>query len=245
MRSAARRAIPVEGAIMEPNIVRKESSRGRKKVTLTIEEGPLYRGENDGGGGIGRLVTLTAAAIAGYALYKNIAKSPTSPGKNAIFVSKSITIDRPVSDIYRFWRHLENLPRAMSHLESVQERPNGRSHWVAKGPAGRKIEWDAEMLVDRENEIISWRSVEGADVPNEGTVRFKDVGNGQRTEVKVSLTYHPPGGALGAAIAKLFGEEPSQQVEEDLRKLKKELESKGSAQSNPAAAGPATRRPGN
>jgi uncharacterized membrane protein len=245
MRSAARRAIPVEGAIMEPNIVRKESSRGPQEGHAHGRRGPAVPRRERWWRRHRTAVTLTAAAIAGYALYKNFAKSPTSPGKNAIFVSKSITIDRPVSDIYRFWRHLENLPRAMSHLESVQERPNGRSHWVAKGPAGRKIEWDAEMLVDRENEIISWRSVEGADVPNEGTVRFKDVGNGQRTEVKVSLTYHPPGGALGAAIAKLFGEEPSQQVEEDLRKLKKELESKGSAQSNPAAAGPATRRPGN
>jgi uncharacterized membrane protein len=230
---------------MEPNIVRKESSaRGRKKVTLTIEEGPMYRGESNGGGGVGRLITLTAAAFAGYALYKNFAQSSTSPGKNAIFVSKSITIDRPVREIYRFWRNLENLPRAMRHLESVQERPNGRSHWVAKGPVGSKIEWDAETLVDRENEIISWRSIEGAAVPNEGTVRFKDVGNGQRTEVKVSLTYHPPGGALGAAIAKLFGEEPSQQVEEDLRKLKRELES-GGVGNNPALAGQPARRPGN
>jgi uncharacterized membrane protein len=231
---------------MEHNVDRKgSSSRGRKKVTLTIEEGPTYRGESDGGGGVGRMVTLTAAAVAGYALYKSWAGRTSSPGKNAIFVSKSITIDRPVREIYRFWRNLENLPRAMRHLESVEERPNGRSHWRAKGPAGRTIEWDAEMLVDREGEIISWRSIEGADVPNEGTVRFKDVGNGQRTEVKVSLTYHPPGGAFGVAIAKLFGEEPSQQVEEDLRKLKKELESGGAALTNPVAAAQPTRRSGN
>jgi uncharacterized membrane protein len=235
----------VEGAfIVQHDIDRKESSaRGHKKVTITIEEGPRYRGRSEGNGGSSPWLTLTAAAIAGYALYKRMGKA-SSPGKNAIFVSKSITIDRPVGEIYRFWRSLENLPRAMSHLESVREHPNGRSHWTAKGPAGRKVEWDAEILVDRENEIISWRSIEGADVPNEGTVRFKDVGNGQRTEVKVSLTYHPPGGALGAAIAKLFGEEPSQQVEEDLRKLKKELEGTA-AQKNPANLGQPARRPGN
>jgi uncharacterized membrane protein len=237
----------VEGAfIVQHDIDRKESSaRGHKKVTITIEEGPRYRGRgrSEDNGGSSPWLTLTAAAIAGYALYKRMGKS-SSPGKNAIFVSKSIMIDRPVGEIYRFWRNLENLPRAMSHLESVREHPNGRSHWTAKGPAGRKVEWDAEILVDRENEIISWRSIEGADVPNEGTVRFKDVGNGQRTEVKVSLTYHPPGGALGAAIAKLFGEEPSQQVEEDLRRLKKELEGTAS-QKNPANLGQPARRPGN
>jgi uncharacterized membrane protein len=235
----------VEGAIIvQHDIERKESSaRGHKKVTITVEEGPRYGARSEGNGGSSRWLTVTAAAIAGYALYKRMAKS-SSPGKNAIFVSKSITIERPVGEIYRFWRNLENLPRAMSHLESVREHPNGRSHWTAKGPAGSKVEWDAEVLVDRENEIISWRSIEGATVPNEGTVRFKDVGNGQRTEVKVSMTYHPPGGALGAAIAKLFGEEPSQQVEEDLRKLKKELEGTG-AQKNPAHLGQPARRPGN
>jgi uncharacterized membrane protein len=235
----------VEGAfIVQHDIDRKESSaRGHKKVTITIEEGPRYGARSAGNGGTSAWLTVTAAAIAGYALYKRMGKG-SSPGKNAIFVSKSITIERPVNEIYRFWRNLENLPRAMSHLESVREQPNGRSHWTAKGPAGTKVEWDAEVLVDRENEIISWRSMEGATVPNEGTVRFKDVGNGQRTEVKVSLTYHPPGGALGAAIAKLFGEEPSLQVEEDLRKLKKELEGTG-AQKNPAHPGQPTRRPGN
>jgi uncharacterized membrane protein len=197
-----------------------ETRHGRKKVTLTIEQG----GGNEGGGGR-RLLTLAAAAVGGYALYRRMSRS-SSPGKGAIHVSKSITIDRPVGDVYRFWHNLENLPRVMGHLEKVEQRPDGRSHWKAKGPVGTKIEWDAQTLIDRENEIISWRSVEGADVPNEGTVRFRSMGN-DRTEVKVSFTYHPPGGAVGAAFAKLFGEEPNQQVEEDLRRLKQELETGG------------------
>lgn len=207
-----------------------ERSQRPKKVTIIMEDVPrrteaVRRGaEHEGNGGIGRLLTLATFAVAGYTLYKRYAREAERPGKGAIHVSKSVTIDRPVSEIYRFWRNLENLPRAMSHLESVRQRPDGRSHWVAKGPAGSKIEWDAETLIDRENEIISWRSVKGADVPNEGTVRFRDLGNGQKTEVKVSLTYHPPGGAIGAAVAKLLGEEPSQQVGDDLRRLKKELE---------------------
>jgi uncharacterized membrane protein len=203
-----------------------DTRRGRKKITLTVEEAPLERGGrgDEGGGGGRRLLMAGMAAVGGYMFYKRMAKRGVGPGQGAIHVSKSITIDRPVGEIYRFWRNLENLPRVMGHLESVREMPDGRSHWVAKGPAGAKVEWDAETLVDRENEIISWRSVEGATVPNEGTVRFKDVGAGGRTEVRVSFTYHPPGGAVGAGIARLFGEEPSKQVEDDLRRLKQELE---------------------
>ncbi|CAN5742015.1 hypothetical protein BH23DEI1_BH23DEI1_22030 [soil metagenome] len=204
----------------------ESTGRGRKTITLTVEEAPTGRrrgADDDGGGGAGKLVPFALAAIGGYLFYKRMA-SRGSPGNGAIHVSKSVTIERPAGQIYRYWRNLENLPRVMGHLESVRELPDGRSHWTAKGPAGITVEWDAEILVDRENEIISWRSVEGATVPNEGTVRFKDIGNGQRTEVKVSFTYHPPGGAIGAGIAKLFGEEPSKQVDDDLRRLKEELE---------------------
>jgi uncharacterized membrane protein len=203
-----------------------DPKRGRKKITLTVEEAPLERdrGGDEGASGVRRLLTMSMAAVGGYVFYKRMANRGVGPGHGAIHVSKTITVDKPVGEIYRFWRNLENLPRVMGHLESVRELPDGRSHWVAKGPAGAKVEWDAEILVDRENEIISWRSVKDAAVPNEGTVRFKDVGNGQRTEIKVSFTYHPPGGKLGAGIAKLFGEEPSKQVEEDLRRLKRELE---------------------
>jgi uncharacterized membrane protein len=202
-----------------------------KKVTLIVEDAPRSRPSSNG---LGRLIFLTGALATGYALSRSLTRRKGGAGKNAIHVSKSVTIARPVEEIYRFWRDLENLPRAMSHVESVRQLPNGRSRWTAKGPVGTKIEWDAEVLVDRENEVITWRSVEGSDVPNEGTVRFRDLG-AQQTEVKVSLTYHPPGGAIGAAIAKLFGEEPSQQIDEDLRRLKSELERGGSFGQAPGA----------
>jgi uncharacterized membrane protein len=223
---------------------REETRRGRKKITLTVEEAPLRHDEldRDRDGGGSRLLTLTLAAVGGYVLYKRFAQGTTGPGKGAIHVSKSVTIERPVGEIYRFWRNLENLPRVMGHLESVRELPDGRSHWTAKGPAGSKVEWDAEVLVDRENEIISWRSVKDATVPNEGTVRFKSLDDGRRTEVKVSFTYHPPGGKVGAAIARLFGEEPSQQVGDDLRRLKQELET-GSVMTS-AYASPSARKAG-
>jgi uncharacterized membrane protein len=199
---------------MQPII--ESSTRGRKKVTLIVED-------IDKGGGVGRWLGPLAAAAGGYMLYRVFFEEGKT-GEGAIHLSKRIIIDRPVSEIYRFWRNLENLPRAMSHIESVRVSPDGRSHWTAKGPAGSKIEWDAKILVDREDEIISWRSLPGARVPNAGTVRFRDLGNG-RTEVKVSLSYHPPGGQLSASVAKLLGDDPAQQVQEDLRRLKLELES--------------------
>lgn len=139
-------------------------------------------------------------------------------------VEKSITINKSPEELYRFWRNFENLPRFMDHLESVKTMGDKRSHWVAKAPAGTTVEWDAEIFNEKENEMIAWRSLEGADVDNVGSVHFRLAPGGRGTEIKVSLKYDPPGGVVGAAIAKLFGEEPSQQIEEDLRRLKQVME---------------------
>jgi uncharacterized membrane protein len=140
-----------------------------------------------------------------------------------IHVTKSITINRSPEFVYEFWRDLENLPRFMAHLESVRQ-DSGGSVWRAKGPAGTTIEWRAEITLDRPNEAIAWRSLEGAMVANRGVVRFKPAPGGRGTEVHVELKYDPPAGAIGAAIAKLFGEEPASQIAGDLRRLKQVLE---------------------
>lgn len=140
-----------------------------------------------------------------------------------IHVLRSITINRPPETVYHFWRDLANLPRFMAHLESV-EVDNGKSTWRAKAPAGTHIEWEAEITLDRANEAIAWRSLEGALVPNRGVVRFTPAPGDRGTEVMVELKYDPPGGAIAAAMAKLFGEEPSQQIAGDLRRLKQMLE---------------------
>lgn len=143
-------------------------------------------------------------------------------------VHESIVIDKTASELYSYWRKLENLPRIMSHLESVTEMGT-RSHWKAKAPLGLNVEWDATVTEDRPNEVISWRSDNDAQVPNEGSVRFSGVGaqsvNNPYTVVSVSLTYHPPLGPVGAAVAKLFGEEPSQQIKDDLQNFKQAVES--------------------
>jgi uncharacterized membrane protein len=141
-----------------------------------------------------------------------------------IHVSRSITVNREPEAVYEFWRDLSNLPTFMAHLESVEVR-GGMSSWRAKGPAGSTISWDAEVVLDRPGECLAWRSVDGStSVPNRGVVRFKKAPGGRGTEVQVELKYEPPGGAVGAAFAKLFGEEPSQQIGGDLRRLKQVLE---------------------
>ena len=140
-----------------------------------------------------------------------------------IHVVRSITINRPPESIYEFWRNLKNLPKFMAHLESVED-DGGTSRWRAKAPAGLSVEWEAEVTLDRPNEAIAWRSLEGASVPNRGVVRFKPAPGGRGTEVCVELKYDPPGGKLAATIAKLFGEEPGQQIASDLRRLKQVLE---------------------
>jgi uncharacterized membrane protein len=142
----------------------------------------------------------------------------------AIEVRQQITVRRSPEEVYRFWRDFQNLPRFMDLLESVRIIDDRRSRWVAKAPAGASVEWDAEIVEDRANERIAWRSLPEGDVPNEGVVYFATAPADQGTEIHVELHYQPPGGRLGALAARLFGEEHSQQVKGDLRRLKQVLE---------------------
>lgn len=151
----------------------------------------------------------------------------TLPGQRpagGIHVTEAITINRPRHEVYGFWHNFENLPRFMAHLESVQVLDERRSRWKAKAPAGATVEWEAETIEDRPNELITWRSLPDASVPNSGSVRFKDAPGDRGTEVLVELRYQPPGGKIGALVAKLFGEEPEQQVKGDLRRFKQVME---------------------
>jgi uncharacterized membrane protein len=143
--------------------------------------------------------------------------------RTSIRVSKTFTINASPDEVYSFWRQLDNLPRFMRHLESVEPLGGRISHWVARGPAGMRVEWDAEMIEDTPQRI-SWRSLERADVPNSGTVDFTPAPGGRGTELRVRLQYDPPGGKAGKWFAKLFGEEPSQQLYDDLRRVKSLIE---------------------
>lgn len=139
-------------------------------------------------------------------------------------VEKCILINRSPEEVYRFWRKLENLPQFMEHLESVREIDSMRSHWVAKGPMGMQVEWDAEIFNERPNEMIAWRSMAGSEVDTAGSVHFVAAPGGRGTEVRVSLKYDPPAGKLGIALAQLFGEDAHSQMNEDLVRLKRVLE---------------------
>lgn len=146
------------------------------------------------------------------------------PYGEGIRVDKSITVNKPRFDVYAYWRNFENLPSFMRHLEKVRQTSDTVSHWVAKAPLGRCVEWDAEIINDVPGELIGWRSLPGADVQNAGSVHFRDSAGNRGTEVKVELQYIPPGGTVGAFIAKLFGEDPNHQIESDLRRFKMMLE---------------------
>jgi uncharacterized membrane protein len=141
-----------------------------------------------------------------------------------IKVEKTVTINKPVDELYRYWHDFERLPTFMKHLKSVQVHDAKRSHWIANAPLGTSVEWDAEIVTDQENQLIAWASVAGADIDNSGFVRFTPAPGGRGTEVKVVIEYNPPGGAVGAAIAKVFGEEPEQQVGDDIRRFKQLME---------------------
>ncbi len=145
-------------------------------------------------------------------------------GDKGIKVVKSVIVARPSQEVYRYWRNLENLARFMEHVESVKELDDRRSAWVVKGPLGHNVEWTAHIITDRESEMISWESLPGAEVQNAGSVWFEPCGDGQSTEVKVSLQYLPPAGVVGAVVAKFFGESPEQQLEEDLGRVKQLIE---------------------
>jgi uncharacterized membrane protein len=146
------------------------------------------------------------------------------PAGRGIKVEKSVTINRTPEELYRFWRNFENLPRFMNHLEAVTVIDEKRSHWIAKAPAGRSVEWDAEIYNEKENEMIAWRTLENADVASAGSVHFESAPGIRGTVVRVVLKYDPPAGKLGAFVARLFGENPEQQIDEDLRRFKQLVE---------------------
>jgi uncharacterized membrane protein len=143
-------------------------------------------------------------------------------GRRGTHVDETVTINRPLAEVYRFWRNVENLPKFMRHLQTVAVREEGISHWVAKGPAGTTVEWDARIIHEVDNKTIGWQSLEGSDVATAGSVNFDETPHG--TSVRVRLQYSPPAGKLGSAVAWLFGEEPGQQIREDLRRFKALLE---------------------
>lgn len=171
----------------------------------------------------GRITFATANVLAVTAL-DVIAAKQLSTDNAGVHAKASCIVNRDPDEVYSFFRDFRNLPRFMKHLESVEELPDGRSHWIAKGPAGLSVEWDAEIVADDPGRVITWRSLENSDVDNAGAVVFEPAPGGRGTILRVNIQYNPPGGVVGATVAWLFGEEPNQQLEDDLRRLKQVLE---------------------
>jgi uncharacterized membrane protein len=146
--------------------------------------------------------------------------------EQGVEVVESFLIDRPKDELYSFWRDLENLPKIMAHLKAVESIDDKRSRWIAKAPAvaGGSVEWEAEIVDEIPNSRISWRSLPGADVQNEGSIEFKSAPGNRGTAVRVAMKYAPPAGAIGQWIAKLFGSNPETLLREDLRNFKRFME---------------------
>src|SRR4051812_16308227 len=171
----------------------------------------------------GRLAGAVAA-VAGVTALDVICSKRLSDRHGASRVETSITIDRTPADLYAFWHDFEQLPRFMNHLKEVRSIGNNLTHWVAKGPMNANVEWDAEIVNDRANELIAWRSIEGSDVYTAGSVRFQPAAGNRGTMVRVTFEYKPPAGKVGTMVAKLFGENPEKQVAVDLRRFKQLME---------------------
>ena len=146
-------------------------------------------------------------------------------GSGGINLRESVRLECPVDDVYRFWSRLENLPTFMDNLVAVTDLGGGRSHWVASGPGGLRVEWDAQIINQIQNKLLAWRSLPGGDVVSAGSVTFAPArGEDRGTQVTMTLQYEPPAGRFGALVASAFGREPSQTIREDLRRLKQLLE---------------------
>jgi uncharacterized membrane protein len=164
----------------------------------------------------------------GYAMLgiNNAERNPATavPARQGIKLDKTMIVSRPAADLYRFWRRLENLPQVMRHLKSVRSIDSRHSRWVAEGAFGKDVEWDAEIINEREDEMIAWASLPNGDVETAGSVHFRSLPNGHGTEVVVSLKYNPPAGKMGAHLANLFGEGLEEKLNEDLATFKQVME---------------------
>ena len=173
-------------------------------------------------------VALTTAAVAGATLFDLITAQQLSRGvktrSGAIPLTETLTINRKPDELYRYWRDFSNLPKFMKYLNVVEVTEERRSHWIARGPAGSTIEWDAEITEDRSNELIAWRSVEGSEVDHAGSILFEPATGDRGTMVTVNMHYQPPLGTVGSAVAAWFSEDPNQTVKIDLRRFKQMME---------------------
>jgi len=209
----------------------KSESRERltreEKPSGVAERSPLFRGK-------GAAIAGAAAALAltgGYLLYRakvghgdffEALGLKTNGGGQGVAIKKSVIVNRPPEEVFRYWRNFENFPNFMKHVEAVQKTGKMVSHWVAKAPGGKKVEWDSEITEIKDNELIRWRSLSGSDVQNRGQVTFKETPEGG-TELEVEFTYHTEG-ATGSTVSRIFNFLPVYYIRRDLQRFKRIME---------------------
>ena len=218
---------------------------GRQERNWSIIGGAAILGASLAGRGLTRILgallggSLIYRGVSGHChTYEMLGVNRTSetdragvPDQAGHKVVQSIVIQRPRQELYAHWRNLENLADIMSHVKSVTVLDDRKSHWVVTGPAGTSLEWDAEIINERQDELIAWQSLPGSSVPNAGSVRFEDA-TGGGTILKVAMEVAAPAGEVGVAVAGLFGESPERQLTEDLQRFKEEMEKTPAGQSN-------------
>lgn len=167
------------------------------------------------------------------------ARSTAGAPAAATDVERSITVDRPAGELHRIWREPGTLPQVMRHFAEVTVKDEHHAHWTVRGPGGRSLEWDTQVVEDRPGELLRWESVEGADLRNEGTLRFRPAAGDRGTEVALRVRFAPPGGALGGAAMRLFGFVPSTIAGKALRRFKSLVETgeMPTLERNPSARG--------
>lgn len=190
----------------------------------------------------GKLTSLLCTVVGGGFVYRGITghcycyeaagvstanqhSATAVPARKGHKLEKAVTINCDPRDIYQRWRDLESLPKLMTHLKSVKVLDDKRSHWTADGVFGHDhLEWDAEIINERENELLAWKSLPGGDVDSAGSIRLRPLSHSRGTEVFVQLKYNPPAGKLGAHVAAWLGDGLDQKLDEDLRRFKQILE---------------------
>ena len=150
--------------------------------------------------------------------------------RRAVDIQKTLYIEAPIDQVYAFWSNYENFPLFMSHVREVEDRGQGRSHWIVSGPGGVPIEWNASLTQQTPNEVIAWRSEAGSMLENAGIIRFARSGNATRVDLR--FCYLPPAGGAGQAVAELLGSDPRAKLNEDLGRMKALLEATTRSQSH-------------
>src|SRR5262249_35459180 len=191
------------------------------------------------GGGLLMYRGFTGHCPAYHAMEINTASQDPERG---ITLEATITVNKPAAEVYRFLRQVQNHPRFMRHLESAVSTGEKRTHWAARGPVHIPLAWDAELVEERDNALLTWRSLPGADVDNSATVRLRELPNGRGTEVRLRLAYAPPGGVAGLALAKLFKTLTVRELREALRHFKHIIEAGEIPTTASQPAAPAARR---